>query len=160
MSEKVSPKNFWYDFPNYVNYGQGDKKNNIMKNMNDLIYEPWSPFNSHTMQEVFLFCASYAYARKLDPKKPPSASNGMPGTRFRNDGIINLMKAIAIDSTQKIETAINAKEVVKICESYAYPGFLHIFDEIVKLNKDGKSSIEILEILIRDCQKNKKDLNE
>lgn len=162
MSEEKIQVNFLYDFPNYINYGQGDKNFDVMGKMNELISEPKSPFQNYDMADVFLFCMSYAYATKMEPIKPPSASNGMPGSRFKEDRIIYLMKALAIDSTQKIETAIYAKEVVKICESYAYVGFKKIYEKIKEYNNEGYTNEKILEQLIRDCEskKNKKDLNE
>lgn len=154
MSEKKSSPNFLYDFPNYINYGHGDKT--IMAKMNELISEPYSPFQNFDMADVFLFCMAYAYAKKISPQKPPSASNGLPGSRFKDDRIIYLMKSLAIESTGKIETAIYAKDVVKICESYAYPGFKIVYDEIKKLANEKLHSEKILETLIKDCENNNK----
>ena len=59
------------------------------------------------------------------------------------------MKFVAIADAKDLEVATDAKEVVRICEGYAYAAFLEVYDKI----KNRRSTVQpeaILEKLIQE----------
>ena len=143
--------NFDIDFGQWVNYGNANKTDQIGFKMQQLTTQVWSPFNGHDMAKVFIFCMSYAFAKKREPQKPPG-NGSMPASAFDQE-MRNLMKFIAIASKKDLDVITNAKEVVKICEGYAYAGFLEVYNEIA--NRDSSIPPEtILESLIQTVSSN------
>lgn len=138
--------NFDIDFGPWINYGNANQTDQIGFKMQQLTTQEWSPFNGHDMAKVFIFCMSYAFAKKRELQKPPG-SGSMPASAFDQE-MRNLMKFVAIDKKKDLDIITNAKEVVKICEGYAYAGFLEVYDKIA--NRDSSISPEtILESLIQ-----------
>lgn len=152
MSEIKKTHNFEREFPPYVNFGQGDTTNKVREKMNDLQSEPWSPFSGYRMDYIYIFSMAYAKKMGLSPKKTPSGTGGIPKNRFDDDERRHIMKSLAISVTGKIETAIDALEVVRICSSYAYPGIIEIYEKILEL-KDKLGPEQILEQLIQEEKK-------
>lgn len=139
--------NFDIDFGPWINYGNANKTDQIGSKMQDLTTKEWSPFNGHDMAKVFIFCMSYAFAKKIpDPKSPPG-SGSMPASAFDQE-MRNFMKFVAIASEKNLDVIIDANKVVKICEAYAYSGFLEVYDKIV--HRESSISHEtILESIIQ-----------
>ncbi|MDI1495469.1 MAG: hypothetical protein K8823_777 [Cenarchaeum symbiont of Oopsacas minuta] len=119
-------------FPD-INYGESNKHM-----YTELINNSWSPFFEHSIWEIFIFCMSYAYAKKLNPKDPDGKGTlnskvFKPNTRY-------IMYALAIDHYDDIEVIKNSNKVVKICEEYANVGIKKIY-QIFK-NKPSEVPIE------------------
>ena len=96
--------------------------------MDDLINREWSPFNGQKMANVFIFCMSYGFAKKMKPEKPPG-SGSMPGSAFDAE-MRDYMKFVAMSERKNLEIATQANETVKICEGYAYAAFPEVYDKI------------------------------
>lgn len=138
--------NFDIDFGPWINYGNANKTDQIGYKMQQMTTQEWSPFNGHDMAKVFIFCMAYAFAKKREPQKPPG-SGSMPASAFDQE-MRNYMKFVAIASKKDLDVITNAKEVVKICEGYAYAGFLEVYDKIA--NRDSSITPETsLESLIQ-----------
>ena len=143
--------NFDIEFTPWIKYGNANKSDQINNKMQELTTEEWSPFNGHDMAKVFIFCMAYAYAKKRKPISPPG-SGSMPASAFDQE-MRNYMKFVAVASKKNLDVITNAKEVVKICEGYAYAGFLEIYDKIK--NRDSNISPEaILELIIQEVSSN------
>lgn len=139
--------NFDIDFP-WVNYGNANKSDDINLKMQELTTQMWSPFNGYDMAKVFIFCMAYGVAKGKQPQKPPG-SGSMPASAF-DEEMRNSMKFVAIASMRDLDVITNAKEVVKICEGYAYASFLEVYDKLA--NRDSSIPPEtILESLIQDA---------
>ena len=124
---------FDINFTPWVNYGKGDKENKIGEKMDELLNEPWSPFNGCTAAQVFVFCMSYSVSKGRNPVKPPGSQGSMPSSAF-NAEMRDLMKAVAIAHEKELEIITKPKEVVKIAEGYAYASFKEVYEKIVKIN--------------------------
>ena len=119
-------------FPD-INYGESNKRM-----YHDLINYPWSPFFEHSIWEIFIFCMSYAYAKKLKPKDPDGKGTLNSKVFRRNTRYI--MYALAIDHTNDVGVIKNLNGVVKICEGFANVGIQKIY-QIFK-NKSSEISVE------------------
>lgn len=106
-------------FPD-VNYGDNNRDA-----YDYLINELKSPFLDHTYWEVFIFCMSYAYAKKLKP----SAPSGKPtlNAKMFLAPTRHLMRSLAIAHYSDVSVIKNSKKVVNICEQYANAGIGDIY---------------------------------
>ena len=147
--------NFDIDFGQvaWIKYGKGNTTDKIQDKMQQLTTENWSPFNGHDMAQVFIFCMAYGFAKGREPIKPPG-SGSMPASAF-NQEMRNYMKFVAIANKKNLDVITNAKEVVKICEGYAYAAFLEVYDKIS--SRDSSIPPEtILETLVQEFQNTSK----
>lgn len=142
---------FDIEFAPWINYGNANKTDDIGSKMQDLISQPWSPFNGFEMAKVFIFCMSYGFAKKLTPERPPG-SGSMPGSAFDKE-MRDMMKFVAIADKGNLDVITNAKEVVKICEGYAYGSFLEVYNKISSRDS-SVSPAAILETLIQETYDN------
>jgi len=140
-------------FGPWINYGIGNKKDDVKGKMTDLVQEIWSPFNGQDRAKVFIFCMAYGFAKGMTPEKPPSSGSGsMPASAFDKE-MRNYMKLVAIAAKEDFSIATDANEVVKICEGYAYAAFLTVYEKIY--NRDLSIKPEaVLEKLIKETSKN------
>ena len=127
-------------FP-WIRYGVGNKKDEIKEKMMELTSAVWSPFNGQDMAKVFIFCMAYAVAKGFKPNKPPGSGGSMPASAFKSE-MRNFMKAVAITHENDLDIITKPKEVVKICEGYAYAGFLEVYDTIK--NRDSTISASMI----------------
>ena len=136
-------------FGPWINYGNSNKEDDIKGKMTELVNEIWSPFNGQDRAKVFIFSMAYGFAKGMEPVKPPQAGSGsMPASAFDKE-MRDYMKFVAITDAKDLEVATDAKEVVRICEGYAYAGFLQVYDKI----KNRSSTIQpeaILEKIIQE----------
>ena len=130
---------FDIEFGPWLNYGKGDKENKIGDKMEELASEPWSPFNGCDYAQVFIYCMSYAFAKGIKPLSPPGSGGSMPASAFKRD-MRDFMKVVAISHTKDLNVITNPKEVVKICEGFAYASFLEVYNKIRKLSVKLNSS--------------------
>ena len=105
-------------FPD-VNYGESNKEK-----YQELTMSEWSPFFEHPYWEVFIFCMSYAYAKKLPPTDP--TGKGTLNAKLFLSPTRYLMRALAIDHAKDITIIKDSNKVVKICEKYANAGIEEI----------------------------------
>ena len=147
---------FDINFPQWINYGNGDTENKIGDKMEDLVEANWSPFNGCDRAQVFIFCMAYAVAKNRIPQKPPGSSASMPGSAFKRD-MRDFMKVVAIEHTGKLETITDPKEVVRIAEGFAYASFLEVYDKIQKGIKNGMTSTNILNKFLQEITSQEKD---
>ena len=63
-------------FGPWINYGIGNKTDDVKGKMTDLVQEIWSPFNGQDRAKVFIFCMAYGFAKGIEPEKPPSSGSG------------------------------------------------------------------------------------
>lgn len=139
-------------FGPWINYGNSNKQDEIKEKMNNLVTAVWSPFNGQDRSQVFIFCMSYGFGKGMEPIKPPPAGSGsMPASAFDKE-MRDLMKFVAIANNKNFEVATDAKEVVRICEGFAYAAFLHVYDKITNRNSKIQPE-EILEKLIQEVSK-------
>jgi len=139
--------NFDIKFGPWINYGNANKTDDIGSKMQQLTTEEWSPFNGHDMAQVFIFCMAYGYAKKMLPVSPPG-SGSMPASAFDQE-MRNYMRFVAIASKKDLDVFLNANEVVKICEGYAYASFLEVYDILEKRDSTIPPD-RILESLIQE----------
>ena len=132
---------FDINFGPWINYGKGDKTNQIGDKMEELVSMSWSPFNGCDYAQVFIFCMAYAVAKGFKPNKPPGSGGSMPASAFKSE-MRNFMKAVAITHENDLDIITKPNEVVKICEGYAYAGFLEVYDTIK--NRDSTISAEMV----------------
>lgn len=148
--------NFDIDFGPWINYGNANKEDEVGFKMQQLTTQEWSPFNGHDMAKVFIFCMAFGFAKHKKPISPPG-SGSMPASAFDQE-MRNYMKFVAIASKNDLEVILNANEVVKICEGYAYASFLEVYDKIA--NRDSSiSPATILETLIQETSINSQEKN-
>jgi hypothetical protein len=107
----------------------------------------WSPFYNYHYWEVYIFAMSYAYAKGEKPKQPVGSLN-LPAKVFQMP-TRDLMRALAIDHTKNLDVIKNSKEVVKICEGFAYVGFDLIMKKLNEY-KEGDHTEDILMDLIKE----------
>lgn len=141
---------FDINFPPWINYGAGDKENDIKRKMDELVHEVWSPFNGRDAAQVFIFCMSYAVAKERVPRRPPGGKGSMPASAFKKD-MRDFMRIVAIKHEGDLNVIKDPKDVVKIAENYAYAGFLEVYDKILQGNKKHMSPHNILRELLRDA---------
>ena len=106
-------------FPD-VNYDAENNKDAYV----DLTTLPWSPFLDHTYWEVFIFCMSYAYAKKLTPLEP--SGQATLNAKLFSTPVRHLMRSLAIDHYNNISVIKDSNKVVKICEQYANAGIKEV----------------------------------
>ena len=146
---------FDINFPPWINYGKGDKKNKIGEKMDDLKRESWSPFNGCDSAQIFIFCMAYAVAKnRRAEKRPPGGRGSMPGSAFKRD-MRDFMKAVAIAHTSDLDIITKPNEVVKIAENYAYAGFLEVYNKIQLGNQNHMSRENILNEFLHEVVEDK-----
>lgn len=141
---------FDINFPPWINYGVGDKENNIKLKMDELVHKVWSPFNGCDAAQVFIFCMSYAVAKRRVPRRPPGGKGSMPASAFKRD-MRDFMRIVAINHEDDLNVIKDPKDVVRIAEDYAYAGFLDVYDKVHQGNKKRMSPQNILRELLRDA---------
>ena len=135
-------------FGPWIKYGN-HKDNDNTRKMNELVTESWSPFNGCEMVDVFIFCMSYSFGRGRVPVKPPG-SGALPAHAF-NSEMRNFMKIVAIAHKKDLDVITDPKEVIKICENFAYASFEEVYDKIK--NRDSSIQVEtILESMIQEIK--------
>ena len=135
----------------WIDYGIGDKENNIKQKMTDLVSMSWSPFNESDRAQVFIFCMSYAFAKGRIPKDLPKSGGGsLPASAFKKD-MRDYMKVVAIVHTNSLDIITKPVEVVNICEKYAYAGFLEVYDKIKNRNSSITNEM-IMESLLNEIE--------
>lgn len=139
--------NFDIDFGPWINYGNANKTDEIGLKMLELTTREWSPFNGQDMAKVFIFCMAYGFSKKRIPVSPPG-SGSMPASAFDQE-MRNCMKFVAVASKKDLDVITNAKEVVKICEGYAYAAFLDVYYKIKNRNSSIQPQV-VLESLIQE----------
>lgn len=105
-------------FPD-VNYGEDNREA-----YDELITSPWSPFYEHTHWELFVFCMSYAYAKKLEPSEP--SGKGTLNAKVFLTPTRHLMRSLAIDYYDDISVIKDSSKVVRICEKFANVGIKEV----------------------------------
>ena len=118
-------------FPD-VNYGEDNKEA-----YRELTESPWSPFFGHPYWEVFVFCMSYAYAKKLEPSEP--RGKGTLNAKLFLTPTRHLMRALAIDYSKNISVIKDSNKVVRTCEKFANTGIREVYFRFK--NKPSEKSI-------------------
>ena len=126
-------------FPD-VNYGENNKEK-----YNELVDSEWSPFFNHPYWEIFVFCMSYAYAKKLPPSEPTgkgtlNAKVFLPPTRY-------LMRALAIAHDGDLSIIKDSNKVVKICERFANAGIEEVHHRFEHRTSDKPIESVFLEMI-------------
>jgi len=117
-------------FPD-LNYGENNKKQ-----YEDLIISEWSPFFNHTIWEVFIFCMSYAFAKKLSLTGSPTGTTKGINAKVLSQPTRYLMRTLAIQHYQDIKVIKDSTKVAKICEQYANAGIQELYPRL--LNKPSE----------------------
>ncbi len=123
-------------FPD-VNYGDKNKEK-----YNELVNKEWSPFLDHPIWEVFIFCMSYAYAKKLSPIEP--TGKGTMNAKVFLSPTRYLMRALAIDHYKDISVIKDTNKVVKICEQFANAGIEEVYYRFSRSENNGSVFLEMI----------------
>lgn len=150
--EQRSQADIEIEFPlvNFGGHAKGDPK--AKEAMFDLTHEVYSPFNGCQNWQVFIFCCTYGFAHSKIRKTPPGQGT-LPTTAFKSD-TRDIMRAIAIAEKKDlrvIKKASGKDGYVRICEEYAYPSLLEVYNRI-KSQDDGKekSGEDVLNKMIKE----------
>lgn len=134
-------------FPD-VNYGEDNKEIYL-----ELTTSSWSPFSEHTYWEVFIFCMSYAYAKKIEPLDPKG--KGTLNAKLFLKNTRHLMRALAIDHFNDLSVIKDSTKVVRICEQFANAGIREINHKF-KNRPSEKSIISVFLEMEKEIEQNRK----